>query len=149
MSTVIIEQARVQLDLDQLIRAIQSLDARERQQVREALDRDWAQDFASILREVRARYDAAPMTEDEIAAAKAAAKEDRPEVRERQAEVGEQEQREPREIDQITEAAHHQQNTENTRDKARTIDQIAQREEPQPPENMRDHDAVLIQRQQQ
>ena len=41
MSTVIIEQARVQLDLEQLIRAIQMLDARERQQVREALDRDW------------------------------------------------------------------------------------------------------------
>jgi hypothetical protein len=68
MSTVIIEQAKVQLDLDQLIRAIQSLDAHERQQVREALDRDWAQDLDSILREVRARYDAAPMTEDEIAA---------------------------------------------------------------------------------
>jgi hypothetical protein len=68
MSTVIIEQAKVQLDLDQLIRAIQSLDAHERQQVREALDRDWAQDLESILREVRARYDTAPMTEDEIAA---------------------------------------------------------------------------------
>ena len=68
MSTVIIEQARVQLDLDQLIRAIQSLDAHERQQVREALDRDWAQDLTTILREVRARYEAAPMTEDEIAA---------------------------------------------------------------------------------
>ncbi len=68
MSTVIIEQAKVQIDLDQLIRAIQSLDAHERQQVREALDRDWAQDLTSILREVRARYEAAPMTEDEIAA---------------------------------------------------------------------------------
>jgi hypothetical protein len=68
MSTVIIEQAKVQLDLDQLIRAIQSLDAHERQQVREALDRDWAQDLESILREVRARYEAAPMTDDEIAA---------------------------------------------------------------------------------
>ena len=68
MSTVIIEQARVQLDLDQLIRAIQMLDAHERQQVREALDRDWAQDFAGILREVRTRYEAAPLTEDEIAA---------------------------------------------------------------------------------
>jgi hypothetical protein len=68
MSTVIIEQAKVQLDLDQLIRAIQSLDAQERQQVREALDRDWAQDLDSILREVRARYEAAPMTDDEIAA---------------------------------------------------------------------------------
>ena len=68
MSTVIIEQARVQLDLDQLIRAIQSLDAHERQQVREAFDRDWAQDLSSILREVRTRYEAQPMTEDEIAA---------------------------------------------------------------------------------
>jgi hypothetical protein len=67
MSTVTIEQVKVQLDLDQLIRAIQSLDAHERQQVREVLDRDWAQDLDSILREVRARYDAAPMTEDEIA----------------------------------------------------------------------------------
>ena len=68
MSTVIIEQAKVQLDLDQLIRAIQSLDARERQQVREALDRDWANDLDSLLREVRARYEARPMTDDEIAA---------------------------------------------------------------------------------
>ena len=67
-ATVIIEQAKVQIDLDQLIRAIQSLDAHERQQVREALDRDWAQDLDSILREVRARNNAAPMTEDEIAA---------------------------------------------------------------------------------
>jgi hypothetical protein len=68
MSTVTIEQAKVQLDLDQLIRAIRSLDVPERQRVREALDQDWTQELDSILKEVRARYEIEPLSDEEITA---------------------------------------------------------------------------------
>jgi hypothetical protein len=66
MSTVVIEQARVEIDLDQLIRVIQSLDDKERQAVREALDQDWAHELDEILTEVHARFEAAPMGDAEI-----------------------------------------------------------------------------------
>lgn len=68
MSTITIEQARVQLNFEQLIQAIQSLDAGERRQVRTVLDREWGRDLEGLLREVRARYAAQPLSEDELAA---------------------------------------------------------------------------------
>jgi hypothetical protein len=68
MSTVTIEQARVQLNFEQLIQAIQSLDAGERRQVRAALDREWGHDLDGLLREVRARYAAHSLSEDELVA---------------------------------------------------------------------------------
>ncbi len=68
MQSVVIEQARVELDLDQLIHAIQSLNPHERQLVREALDQDWAGELDEIVARVQARFQAEPMHADEIAA---------------------------------------------------------------------------------
>ena len=66
MSTVVIEQAKLEIDLNQLIRVIQSLDDEERQVVREALDRDWMHELDDILTQVHARFEAAPMSDAEI-----------------------------------------------------------------------------------
>ena len=66
MSTVVIEQARIEIDLNQLIRVIQSLDDGERQAVREALDRDWVQELDDILTQVHARFEAGPTSDAEI-----------------------------------------------------------------------------------
>jgi len=68
MQTVVIEQAKVELDLNQLIRAIQSLEPHERQLVRQALDQDWVQELGTILAQVHTRFQAEPMNEAEIAA---------------------------------------------------------------------------------
>ena len=68
MQTIVIEQAKVELDLDQLVQAIKALDVQQRQVVRQALDADWSQELDEILANVRERFEAAPMTEAEIAA---------------------------------------------------------------------------------
>jgi phage shock protein A len=67
MQTIVIEQAKVELDLDQLVLAIKSLDAQQRQLVLQALDADWSKELDEILANVRERFEAAPMTEAEIA----------------------------------------------------------------------------------
>ena len=76
MSKVVIEQAKVEIDLDQLIRLIQSLDDKERQAVREALDRDWAHELDEILTEVHAQFEAAPLSDAEIDAEIGAARDE-------------------------------------------------------------------------
>lgn len=68
MQTIVIEQAKVELDLDQLVQAIKALDVQQRQVVRQALDADWSQELDEILANVRERFEAAPMTEAEISA---------------------------------------------------------------------------------
>jgi len=68
MQTIVIEQAKVELDLDQLVQAIKALDVQQRQIVRQALDADWSQELDEILGNVRKRFEAAPMTEAEISA---------------------------------------------------------------------------------
>jgi len=65
MQTIVIEQAKVELDLDQLVQAIKALDVQQRQVVRQALDADWSQELDEILANVRERFEAAPMTEAE------------------------------------------------------------------------------------
>ena len=68
MSTIVIEQAKVELDVNQLIRAILTLGADERQLVGKALDQDWAKELDDILARVHARFLAEPISDAEIAA---------------------------------------------------------------------------------
>ncbi len=77
MSTIVIEQAKVELDLDQLIQVILSLNADERARVRQALEQDWAQELDDILAQVHARFQSEPMSDQEIAAEVEAARVER------------------------------------------------------------------------
>lgn len=68
MSTVTFGQAKIELELDQLILALQSLTPDERRLVRQALDKDWATELDAILASVHARFQTDPMSDAEISA---------------------------------------------------------------------------------
>ena len=68
MSTVTLGQAKIELELDQLILALQSLTSDERRMVREALDEDWTKELDAMLASVHARFQADPMSDAEIPA---------------------------------------------------------------------------------
>jgi hypothetical protein len=66
MPTLHVENAKIELTLDQLINAVQLLSPSERQIVRRALDQDWAAEFDDLLARVYARFQADPMDDDEL-----------------------------------------------------------------------------------
>ncbi len=67
MSTVVIEQAKIQLTVEQLIDAIRQLPPAEQELVRRAIDdTNWQDHFRSILDEIDRRVAATPISEDEI-----------------------------------------------------------------------------------
>ena len=68
MSTVTLGQAKIELELDQLILALQFLTSDERRMVREALDEDWTKELDAMLASVHARFQADPMSDAEISA---------------------------------------------------------------------------------
>ncbi len=78
MSTVVIQQAKVQLTVEQLIDAIRQLPPAEQELVRRAIDdADWQDRFRSILAEIDRRVAATPISEDEIQREVEAARDDR------------------------------------------------------------------------
>jgi len=60
------EGIRVEIALEQLIEALKSLDASERQAVREALDSEWAEELEALLARFRSRFQEAPISDEEL-----------------------------------------------------------------------------------
>ena len=54
------EGIKVEIALEQLIEALKSLDASERQAVRKALDSEWAEELETLLARFRSRFQEAP-----------------------------------------------------------------------------------------
>jgi len=60
------EGIKVEITLERLIKALQSLDASERQAVREALESDWTEELEALLARFRARFQQAPLSDEEL-----------------------------------------------------------------------------------
>ena len=67
MSTVVIEQARIQITVEQLIEAVRQLSPTEQRQVRQAIDEvNWQDRFRVVLEEIDSQVAEQPISEDEI-----------------------------------------------------------------------------------
>jgi hypothetical protein len=78
MSTVVIEQVRIQLTVEQLIDAVRQLPLYEQDQVRRVLDdSNWQDRFRSVLQEIGRQVSAPPIPSDTIQHESAAALRDR------------------------------------------------------------------------
>ncbi len=66
MPTLYVESAKIESNLEQLVRAVEALSPAERQIVRRALDQNWTERLEELLTRVYARFQAEPMDEEEL-----------------------------------------------------------------------------------
>jgi len=64
--TLYVESAKIELNLEQLIRAVEALSPAERQIVHRALDQNWTERLEELLTRVYARFQAEPMDDKEL-----------------------------------------------------------------------------------
>jgi hypothetical protein len=64
--TLYVESAKIELNLEQLVRAVEALSPTERQIIRRALDQNWTERLEELLTRVYARFQAEPMDEEEL-----------------------------------------------------------------------------------
>jgi hypothetical protein len=66
MTTVTIEGAEVRLTVEQLLEAVKQLSAEERARIKRVLDDAWREEMHQLMSEVSARFEADPMTDEEL-----------------------------------------------------------------------------------